>query len=91
MGYPRQISIIDLLTGCAQLANDIADLDRVPNHDRLRQQPQTARLIHNLLAITDAKFAAVSEEQITGLVQCRASPRRIGVAKSFFPKIVALL
>jgi hypothetical protein len=44
-GYPRQISIIDLLTRCAQLANDIADLDRVPNQDRVRQQTQTARLL----------------------------------------------
>ena len=65
-GYPRQISIIDLLTRCAQLANDIADLDRVPDQDRVRQQTQTARLIHNLLVITGAKFAAISEEQPPG-------------------------
>ena len=42
-GYPRQISIINLLTRCAQLPNDIADLDRVPHQDRVRQQTQTAR------------------------------------------------
>ena len=30
MVIPRQISIINLLTGCVQLVNDIADLDRVP-------------------------------------------------------------
>jgi hypothetical protein len=35
-GYPRQISIINLLTRCAQLANDIADLDRVPHQDCVR-------------------------------------------------------
>jgi hypothetical protein len=34
--------------------------------DRVRQQTQTARLIHNLLVITGAKFAAISEEQPPG-------------------------
>src|SRR4029077_15075038 len=49
-----------------QLLNDIADLDRVPYQDCVRQQTQTARLIHNLLVVTGAKFAAIGEEQPAG-------------------------
>jgi hypothetical protein len=55
-----------LLTRCAQLPNDIADLDRVPHQDRVRQQTQTARLIHNLLVVTGAKLVAIGEEQPAG-------------------------
>ncbi len=65
-GYPRQISIINFLTRCAQLSNDIADRDRVPYQDRVRQQTQTARLIHNLLVVTGAKLAAICEKQPAG-------------------------
>src|ERR1700756_3017971 len=64
--YPRQISIINFLTRCAQQPNDIADLDRFPHQDRVRQQTQTARLIHNLLVVTGAKLAAIGEEQPAG-------------------------
>lgn len=55
-----------MLTRCAQLPNDIADLDRVPCQDCVRQQTQTARLIHNLLVVAGARLAAIGEEQPAG-------------------------
>ena len=58
-----EVGIGDLFSGQAETINDLAHLGSVPDQHRMRQQAQTARLVHDLFHIPGPELTPVCEEE----------------------------
>ena len=50
----------------AQLGDDALHLQGVPQHHRVRQQPEAAGFVHDRFVVAGAEFALIGEEQPAG-------------------------
>ena len=60
---PRQILVLDRMSGSAQALYNPLDLNRVPHQDGIRDQAQATGLIHDLFVVALPEFPLVGEEK----------------------------
>src|SRR4051812_42118858 len=58
-----QIGIEEFFAGGPEAGHDLSHLDGIPYQDGIRQQAQTARLIHDFLQIARSELAPVGEKE----------------------------
>lgn len=58
----RQRLILNDFALCSEAFDDFVNLDGVPVEDRIRDQTEAGRLIHDLLVVTSGELALVSKE-----------------------------
>ncbi len=65
-GYPGEVLVLHLVAVSAELLDDAADMDGVPDQHGVGEQAEAAGLIHYLLVVAGPEAALVGEEQRFG-------------------------